>query len=64
MPQRVLKGKRVLHTRKMSEDRIEVTFPPATPGGPRVREVIPFDTYQKTVSFETAAGEADTTTAR
>lgn len=54
--QRVLNGRRVLHTRKLSTDRIEVTYPPATSGGPRVREVIPFDTYQKNVRHEPAEG--------
>jgi len=56
--QRFIDGKRVLHTRKLSDDRIEVTFPPATPGGPRVREVMAFDVYQKKASREEAAAAA------
>lgn len=50
--QRYIDGKRVVHTRKLSEGRIEVTFPPATPGGPRIRETFSFDTYQKKVTYD------------
>lgn len=64
MAVRLYNGKRVLHTRKLSPTMIELTFPPAVAGGPRVKEVVSFDTYQKDKSVVETAPQAATIAVR